>query len=81
MFGTEKFAKEYNYPVVFVRVNKVKRGFYELNFETIVEDPSIFEYGKITELHAKSLEKVIREKPEYWLWTHKIWKRKRSDFE
>jgi KDO2-lipid IV(A) lauroyltransferase len=81
MFGAEKYAKEYNYPVVFVRVNKVKRGYYELNFETIAEDPSTFEYGKITELHTKCLERIIREKPEYWLWTHKRWKRKRSDYE
>ncbi len=29
MFGTEKFAKEFNYPVVFVQVNKIKRGYYE----------------------------------------------------
>ena len=80
MFGTEKFAKEFNYPVVFVQVNKIKRGYYALIFTTIAEDPSTFEYGQITELHTRYLENIIREKPEYWLWTHKRWKRKRSDY-
>jgi KDO2-lipid IV(A) lauroyltransferase len=81
MFGTEKYAKEYNYPVIFIDVRKVRRGYYELFFKTIVENPSSCAYGEITELHTRYLEKIIIEKPEYWLWTHKRWKRKRSDFE
>jgi Kdo2-lipid IVA lauroyltransferase/acyltransferase len=81
MFGTEKYAKSLNFPVLFVSVTKVRRGFYEVFFEVLVEDPKSCKYGEITELHTRYLEKIINKNPEYWLWTHKRWKRKRSDFQ
>lgn len=79
LFGTEKYAKQYDYPVLTVWIEKVKRGYYELTFEVISEHPQEEEYGAITERHTRMLEQEIREKPEYWLWTHKRWKRKRED--
>ena len=81
MFGTEKYAKSLNFPVLFVSVTKVRRGFYEVFFEVLVEDPKSCKHGEITELHTRYLEKIINKNPEYWLWTHKRWKRKRSDFQ
>ncbi len=80
MFGTEKFAKEYNYPVLYVFVAKVKRGWYEVKFEVLEDDPQSAPYGSITEKHTRRLEAQIRENPEYYLWTHRRWKRKRSDY-
>jgi len=76
-FGAEKYAKEYDRPVVHTAVHKVKRGYYEVEFRVITEDPSALQYGAITELCTKSIEKDIIENPEYWLWTHKRWKGKR----
>lgn len=78
MFGPEKFAKENNYPVFFGAVNKVKRGFYEFKLTLIDDKPIDIPHGYITETHTKLLEKQIIETPEYWLWTHKRWKRKRK---
>ncbi|RZA00339.1 MAG: lauroyl acyltransferase, partial [Sphingobacteriaceae bacterium] len=34
---------------------------------------------EITEMHVKYLEKIIREEPQYWLWSHKRWKFKPED--
>jgi KDO2-lipid IV(A) lauroyltransferase len=79
--GTEVFAAKYNYPVVFIRIDKVKRGFYEGKLEILSENPGGSKKGEITELHTRYLEKIIREKPEYWLWSHKRWKRKMTDEE
>ena len=81
MFGTEKYAREYNYQVIFAGVNKLKRGYYEIWFETLTENPQNTAHAEITEKHTRLLEKEILEKPEYYLWTHKRWKRKRGDFE
>jgi len=78
MFGAEKFAKEHNLPVVFNSIRTVKRGYYEMDIEVLLEDPSKTAYGEITEAHTKRLEKQILEAPQYWLWTHKRWKRKRN---
>jgi KDO2-lipid IV(A) lauroyltransferase len=80
MFGTEKYAKEYNYPVIFAGVNKIKRGMYEIWFELLEENPLDTPHGEITEKHTRRLEQQILAQPEYYLWTHKRWKRTKEDF-
>lgn len=80
-FGAEKYAKERNAPVVFAKNEKVKRGHYRMTLEILTEEPLATKHGEITEMHTKTLEKIILEKPEYWLWTHKRWKRKRKEGE
>jgi Kdo2-lipid IVA lauroyltransferase/acyltransferase len=74
LHGPEKHARNNNYPVVFVAIRRVKRGFYELDLERIVEDPSKMRDGEITRLFAEKLEALIRENPANWLWSHKRWK-------
>jgi KDO2-lipid IV(A) lauroyltransferase len=32
----------------------------------------------VTNTHVKRLEELIREAPEYWLWTHRRWKYKKE---
>ncbi len=76
--GTEVFAQKYNYPVVFIRIDKVKRGHYVGTLEVLSENPSGTQRGEITTLHTKYLENVIREVPQFWLWSHKRWKRSRT---
>jgi len=76
-FGAEKYAKEYNYPVLYGGLTKVKRGFYEVEFTLVEDNPQQTKQGEITENHVRILEDQINKQPEYWLWTHKRWKRKR----
>lgn len=80
-FGTEKFAKEYNMPVVYGFIHKVKRGHYEFSFQDITDAPNETPHGWITQTHTRLLEETIRKQPEYWLWSHKRWKRKRPEGE
>lgn len=77
-FGPEKYAKEQNAPVFYAHNTRVKKGHYALTFELLCAEPLQVEHGEITEAHVRTLERVIREKPENWLWTHKRWKRKRQ---
>ncbi|MFB6318878.1 lysophospholipid acyltransferase family protein [Saccharicrinis sp. FJH54] len=79
LHGPEKYARKYNLPVIYLEIMKIKRGYYELRTEELVSDPSTLEDGEITRRYMNRLEKTIREKPEYWLWSHRRWKRKRSD--
>ena len=74
--GAEMLAKKYNLSVVFVKVEKVKRGYYEATFVSLADNPKDFGDFKITELYLKEVEKQILEAPEYYLWTHKRWKHK-----
>jgi KDO2-lipid IV(A) lauroyltransferase len=75
-FGAEKYAREYEYPVIYGSSKLVKRGYYQLTLELLVENPNATEEGEITEAHTRRLEKQIIENPAYWLWTHKRWKLK-----
>jgi KDO2-lipid IV(A) lauroyltransferase len=75
LYGTEKMAHEFNYAVVFFKIEKVKRGFYELSFDLICEEPRNTEWGFITEQHTNKLENLIIQNPEFWIWSHKRWKR------
>ncbi|MEQ9186369.1 MAG: lysophospholipid acyltransferase family protein [Cryomorphaceae bacterium] len=80
-FGTEKFAKAYDMPVVYGIIQKVKRGHFEFTFKDITATPNSTEYGWITQTHTKMLEETIQKQPEYWLWSHKRWKRTRPEGE
>lgn len=79
LHGPEKYAADYNYPVVYLDIQRVKRGFYELTAEKLIEKPESVEKNMVTKLYMNKLEQVIRKKPEDWLWSHKRWKRKRED--
>ena len=79
LFGTEKYSKEYSLPVLFGGIRKVKRGQYEFYFEKLEDNPAATEYGEISEKFTRRIEQQILEKPEYWLWTHKRWKRKKPE--
>jgi KDO2-lipid IV(A) lauroyltransferase len=78
-FGAEKYARDHNLPVVFGNLHKVKRGYYEVEYKVVCEDPSRMETGEITEKFTRMLENIIKEKPQYWLWSHKRWKYRREE--
>ncbi len=79
LFGVEKYAVEYNYPVVYGRINKVKRGHYTIDFYDVTDTPQETAYGEITEKITQLLEKDINHLPQYWLWSHRRWKHKRPN--
>jgi Kdo2-lipid IVA lauroyltransferase/acyltransferase len=78
LHGPEKYARKYNWPVIYVDIRKVKRGFYELELVTLTEDPASLPEGEITRLYVQYLEKSILTEPAYWLWSHRRWKHSRS---
>jgi KDO2-lipid IV(A) lauroyltransferase len=75
--GTEVIAKKMNLPVVYCSIIKVKRGYYEMHAETLVENPTTTVDGEISEMHTRRLEKDIVAMPASWLWSHRRWKYKR----
>jgi KDO2-lipid IV(A) lauroyltransferase len=77
--GAERFAKEYDLPVLYAYVNKIKRGYYETKIVVLENEPARTSDGEITDKHTGRLEQQIKETPQYWLWTHKRWKRKMKE--
>lgn len=78
--GTEKLARKLNAAVVFFKIRKLRRGRYEMEIETICEDPCSLKPYEITEAHVRILEELIREEPGYWLWSHRRWKHSLEKF-
>lgn len=76
-WGTEKIARKIDYPVVYISVKRVKRGYYHIQAEVLSEHPKQTADEEISRMHTLRLEKDIREQPEIWLWSHRRWKHKR----
>ena len=75
--GAGKIAAKYDMAVVFMNVQKKKRGYYNMDFELLFNHTAGIEEKVITEKYVRRLEEQITEKPDYWLWSHKRWKHKR----
>lgn len=74
LHGPEKHAHNNNLPVVFVEIERVKRGKYEMMLSIIADDVQHLPEGEITRRYAQKLESVVRVNPANWLWSHKRWK-------
>ncbi|WP_400080200.1 lysophospholipid acyltransferase family protein [Winogradskyella sp. R77965] len=72
--GPEMIAKRLDVPVMFFRIDKVKRGYYEATIEEVIMNPKELAENELTDRFIDYIEKQIYEKPEYYLWTHKRWK-------
>ncbi|MEJ2882178.1 lysophospholipid acyltransferase family protein [Pedobacter sp. GR22-6] len=74
--GVEKLAKLTNSVVVFCDIRRIKRGYYRCSFIPLFNNPKSTDEYEITNKHVKYLEEVIRQQPQYWLWSHRRWKYK-----
>lgn len=72
--GIEKIAKMTNSVVCFCNVKRLGRGFYDVTYELLFEEPKNTTEYEITEAHIQRLEQRIREDPAEWLWSHRRWK-------
>ena len=74
LLGVEKIAKSTNRPIYYFKVSSVKTGYYTVEVLPMCLNTSLTADGEITNMHFKFLEDIIKEQPQYWLWSHKRWK-------
>lgn len=74
--GIELYAKQFNMPVYYFKIDRIKRGYYQIKAELLIENPAGFAPGEITALYMQRIENHIIENPSQWLWSHKRWKHK-----
>ncbi|MCU7551701.1 lysophospholipid acyltransferase family protein [Chitinophagaceae bacterium LB-8] len=72
--GPEKGARSNNSAVVFCYFTKPKRGYYEAHFTLATTDPASLPELELTKRYVTYLEKVISDRPDMWLWSHRRWK-------
>ena len=75
--GAERLAKQFNIPVVFCDIQKKKRGYYETTFIILTETPIEVPDYQITDTFTELLEKQIKTKPEFYLWSHNRFKHRK----
>lgn len=76
--GAEVLAKRFDMNIIFLKVKKVKRGFYQATFEVLSENVKAVPDYQISDMFIERVEQQILEAPEYYLWTHKRWKHKKD---
>lgn len=76
-YGLEKLAKNMDYSVVFVEMYPMRRGYYNVTFRMISEEPRLTEEGYIMKQYVEHIERLIQNHPENWLWSHRRWKHSR----
>ncbi len=72
--GAELLAKQYNLAIVNMSVMKVRRGFYEVEFQLISDDPNSYDNYELTDKYLKITENNIKKQPENYLWSHRRFK-------
>ena len=72
--GSERLARKMDMAVIYLHVEKVGRGYYQATLKPITKDAPAEPEHVITKKFIELLETQIRNKPEYYLWTHKRWK-------
>jgi KDO2-lipid IV(A) lauroyltransferase len=72
--GAETMARKLGLAVVFLKVSKVKRGYYQAELIPITANGKETKANEITETFLQLTEAQIKEKPEHYLWTHRRWK-------
>lgn len=75
--GAEKIASKYDMALVYFHIKKIKRGYYCMKIDLLFEHTAGLPENLITETHVKHLEKIIKEEPAYWIWSHRRWKHKK----
>jgi KDO2-lipid IV(A) lauroyltransferase len=78
--GTERIVRKVNHAVVYLDMQRVRRGYYKGVLHLITREPGKLAEFELTDIYYRYLEASIRRAPEFWLWSHKRWARTRQEF-
>ena len=74
LHGADHYARKFDYPVYYMYIRRVKRGYYEATFELIHASPRALGPSDLIQQYMGILEQEIKHKPSDWLWSHRRWK-------
>ena len=74
--GTNQLALLTQYPALYYKIKKIRRGYYEA-YPVIVATPPYPKGSEVViENYVRVTEEMIRTYPPGWLWSHKRWKKR-----
>lgn len=72
--GPDANSRLMNNAVVFCKIKRIKRGYYDTELQCITRAAGDLPKGAVTLKTAALLEKVIQDDPPGYLWSHRRWK-------
>jgi len=76
--GSERIIRKMRQPVFYIDMERPQRGRYVCTAHLITEHPEQMEEHELTRRYFQLLEQTVRRAPQYYLWSHKRWKRQRE---
>ena len=77
--GGETLANKLDLVQLYLKVEKVKRGFYTATFVPLQTETNTNDPFPITRSFLNELESQIKAQPEFYLWSHRRWKYRAQD--
>lgn len=78
--GTEKIGKQVDALIYYADVKRTRRGYYLCEFKPLTHRPKEVPDYELTDRFTHLLEEMIKERPDFWLWSHKRWKRTKEEW-
>ena len=78
--GPERISKFLGAKAVYAHISRPRRGYYVLRFLPVCENAKKEAIFETSRKYFRLLEENIKESPQYWLWSHRRWKRTREQF-
>ena len=75
-YGTNQLAHLTQFPTLYYKVEKIKRGYYLSTPILLGEPPYDKTSDLVIERYVRALENSIQQAPSNYLWSHKRWKKR-----
>jgi Kdo2-lipid IVA lauroyltransferase/acyltransferase len=72
--GGEQIARATRLPILYARVKRVRRSFYEVEFLPLWDGREALEPNQVTERYARACEADVLKHPADWLWSYRRWR-------
>ncbi len=75
--GAEQIARATRLPILYVRVRRIRRGFYEVELQPLWDGREAADPNTVTERYARACELDVLKSPADWLWSYRRWRLKK----
>jgi KDO2-lipid IV(A) lauroyltransferase len=75
--GAEQIARATRLPMMYARVRRVRRSYYEVDFRQLWDGREAIEPNQMTERYARACEIDVLASPADWLWSYRRWRLKK----
>jgi KDO2-lipid IV(A) lauroyltransferase len=75
--GAEQIARATRLPVLYARVRRVRRSYYEVDLRQLWDGREVTAANAMTERYARACEADVLASPGDWLWSYRRWRLKK----